>query len=83
MKLIIIREYLDKGAYINIRDHKKWTPLHCAAMVGNVEMTQILLDHKADTQALDDMGRTPFDVAFEYKNYQGELRYSILNLIIG
>ncbi len=43
-------------------------------MVGSVEMTQILLENKADTQAMDDMGRTPFDVAFEYKNYQGELR---------
>lgn len=59
---------------MNIRDHRKFTPMHCVAMIGNVEMGQILIEHHADLYAKDDQQRTPFDVAMEYENYIGELR---------
>lgn len=69
----LLREFLNKGAFVNIRDHKKWTPLHCAAMIGNVETVKLLLDYKADLEAEDENGRTPFKIAIEYGNYFGEL----------
>jgi ankyrin repeat protein len=35
------------------------TPLHFAALVGNVSMTKFLLDHGADPNALSEYGETP------------------------
>ena len=69
----LLKEFLQQGAFINIRDHKKWTPLHCAAMVGDVDLVRILLDFKAEIEAEDENGRTPFQIAVEYGNYFGEL----------
>lgn len=66
-------DYLKKGAYVNIRDHRKWTPLHCAAYVGSAEIASMLLEFKADMDAVEEQGRTAFDLAMEYGNYQGEL----------
>jgi truncated hemoglobin YjbI/ankyrin repeat protein len=37
------------------------TPLHYVAKAGFVETIQVLLEHGADTDALDDRGRTPLD----------------------
>jgi ankyrin repeat protein len=37
------------------------TPLHYVVKAGFVQTIQVLLEHGADTQALDDRGRTPLD----------------------
>ncbi len=37
------------------------TPLHYVVKAGFVQTIQVLLDHGADTDALDDRGRTPLD----------------------
>ena len=72
--LIELRVYIAKGAFVNIRDHKKWTPLHCAAMIGNIEIANILIECKADLGPQDANGLTPLDISIEYGHYTGEIR---------
>ncbi len=47
---------------VNARDHRQWTPLHHAALVGNREMVKLFLMNKADGQALNDAGGTFADI---------------------
>jgi truncated hemoglobin YjbI len=51
---------LRHGARVDHRYHSA-TPLHYVVKAGFVETIQVLLDHGADTNALDDRGRTPLD----------------------
>jgi ankyrin repeat protein len=51
---------LRHGARVDHRYHGA-TPLHYAVKAGFAETIQVLLDHGADTNALDDRGRTPLD----------------------
>ena len=45
-------------------DFKKgWTVFHLVARKGNVEMARVLLQHRADINAENDMSRTPLDEA--------------------
>ena len=76
------RDYLSRGCHVNIRDHRKWTPLHCAAMLGNIEIANILLDAEADVNAVDSNGLAPVDIALEYGNYTGEIRYVSLKILL-
>jgi truncated hemoglobin YjbI len=48
------------GALVHQR-YKGATPLHYVVKAGFVETIQVLLDHGADRDALDDRGRTPSD----------------------
>ena len=50
---------LDKGANINITDHKGKTALHRAAQAGFQEITQVLIERGAKLDAQDDDGETP------------------------
>ena len=45
-----------------------FTPLHMAAWFGQVEVSQILLQHKVDQNALDKDGQTPLHKA-PYKGH--------------
>jgi ankyrin repeat protein len=51
---------LRHGARIDYRYHGA-TPLHYAVKAGFVGTIQVLLEHGADPNALDDRGRTPLD----------------------
>lgn len=42
-----------------------WTPLHEAVFHGDEQMTELLLEHRADVNARDWRGRTPLGVAVE------------------
>ena len=53
-----------------------FTPLHIAAYHGQVEISRILLQHKADQNALDQDGRTPLHSASE----QGDINLARLLL---
>jgi ankyrin repeat protein len=51
-------------SYMGVRfPNEGATPLHFAAAYGSIESTQLLLDHGADLNAVDECGVTPFLVA--------------------
>ena len=58
-----VREHLDDGADVNVRDEDESTPLHQAAFYGYVKTTELLVDKGADVNAQMDDGRTPLDIA--------------------
>lgn len=43
------------------------TPLHCAAMVGDAKSVQLLVDSRANPQALDGMRRSPLELAIRVR----------------
>jgi len=49
----------ESGANINKPDADKYTPLHRAAMVGNLEIVKYLVEHGANIHALGPMVNTP------------------------
>lgn len=55
---------LHHGASVNIADNKnRETPLHFAALVGNIDYIEWLIEHVADVEALDIEHRTPLHAA--------------------
>ena len=46
--------------------HWEWTPLHSAVLQDNVDIVKVLLDHGADPNAKDSVGRTPQKLAEEH-----------------
>lgn len=59
-----IRLLLENGASVKAVDHTlKQQPLHCAAMKGDVESIQLLLNHGAERDAPRYDGHTPLDEA--------------------
>ena len=58
-----VRDLLDRGADVNVRNHKRQTALHCAAKAGFTDIVALLLDRGADVDATDDDGRTPLAAA--------------------
>jgi ankyrin repeat protein len=58
------------------------TPLHAAAELGDVELTQLLLKHGADSWAKNKKGRSAIDVAEEKWKKTKERRFSqVLSLL--
>jgi ankyrin repeat protein len=49
--------------HIDVRDCHGRTPLHCAAVVGNVDVAQLLLQARADPNAVADDALTPLHLA--------------------
>ena len=49
--------------HVNVRDHRKQTPLHVAAEKGDDELITFLLEKKADSNVTDLHGNTPLDLA--------------------
>jgi ankyrin repeat protein len=60
--------------YLNIRDHKKRTLLHYAAFGGSIDITELLLQKGMNINDVDDLGKTPFDIAYEGNFYEGNIR---------
>ena len=58
-----VRELIDRGADVNVRNHRGQTALHCAAKAGFIDIATLLLDHGADIDAQDDNGETPLATA--------------------
>ena len=58
--LDIVQWLLRRGANPHVRDKRiGWTPLHASASIGHVEISELLLEYKADSNAHDNKGRTP------------------------
>ena len=58
-----VRDLLDRGADVNVRNHKGQTALHCAAKAGFADLVALLLDRGADVQATDHDGVTALAAA--------------------
>ena len=65
-------ELIDKGASINVPDHQKWTPLHCACYKGNTHVLKALLKHGAFLGSEDLKNRKPIHIAIERGFVLGE-----------
>lgn len=65
-KAVIFREFSkvkklveSNPSLVNARDKYQWTPLHCAAYVGNKQIAQYLVSKGANIDAKDNRGDTP------------------------
>lgn len=58
-----VKEMLDKGAYVNVRDPEGRTPLTEAAWEGHVEVVKLLLERGANANARKNDGTTPLSIA--------------------
>jgi ankyrin repeat protein len=61
----IARRLIECGADVNARQQSGATPLHAAAMNGDVEVARLLLANGADAAAAHDNGKTAADFAAE------------------
>jgi uncharacterized protein len=61
----VARILLEAGANPNVRQSAGWTPLHAAAMNGDVISVELLLASGADPTATNDEGRSVIDLATE------------------
>ncbi len=64
-QLAVVKLLLARGAEVNVRAARGYSPLHKAAFAGNVEMLALLLEHGADVAQETDEGRTALDIADE------------------
>jgi ankyrin repeat protein len=67
--LEISRALIAAGADVNAAQHGGWTPLHAAALHGNLPLVRLLLDAGAKADAKNDTGQTAAGLA-KTKNHQ-------------
>lgn len=67
--LEISRALIAAGAEVNVTQHGGWTPLHAAALHGNLPLVRLLLDAGAKADARNDTGQTPAGLA-KTKNHK-------------
>lgn len=48
---------------MNAKGYEEVTPLHDAALVGQLKLVKLLLSHGADPRAKNGKGKTPMDIA--------------------
>ncbi|KAM5471779.1 hypothetical protein MauCBS54593_003184 [Microsporum audouinii] len=66
-----VRMLLDKGANVNVKSKRGWTPLHVVAQSRNSTMLSLLLDVKGlilNPETTD--GETPLDFALKMENFE-------------
>ena len=56
-----VKEFLDNGVNVNVKDGSGSTPLHCAATESYNEIVELLIANGADVNAKDNKSRTPLD----------------------
>jgi uncharacterized protein len=70
----MVRLLIERGADVNARQQKGFTPLQGAAGSGSIEIMDLLLAHGADLAARDDDGRTAADVADAHQHPEAAAR---------
>jgi ankyrin repeat protein len=50
---------------VHLKDHRGRTPLHLTVIEKQIEMSQLLLQHKADVNAQDEEGKTPLHWVYD------------------
>lgn len=63
ISLAIAERLVARGAGVNTKQGGGWTPLHQAAIHGQVELARLLLRHGADVNAQAENGKTPLALA--------------------
>lgn len=56
---------LESGEIVDVKNADDWTALHAAAEAGNTQAVLWLIEHEADVNVVDNVGRTPLAVAEE------------------
>ena len=59
----VVRILLERGAWVNARQHGGWTALHAAAQNGDTELAELLIAAGADVKARADNNQNPLDMA--------------------
>jgi ankyrin repeat protein len=67
--LEIARALVAAGADVNATQHGGWTPLHAAALHGNLPLVRLLLEAGAKADVKNDAGQTPAGLA-KTKNHK-------------
>jgi len=62
-KLLRVKKLLRRGADINSKDEKGFTPLHLAAFYGHKQVLEFLIDNGAEINSRDKEGYTPLHLA--------------------
>lgn len=90
-KIELFKEFLEKGAKLDILSNKKNIPLHWAVKEGNAEIVKLILKNAKSKHhgekmifAENNEGKTPFEMAIEDKNEKkyGEIYELIREYII-
>ena len=69
----IAHQLLECGANVNEKDNDNATPLHLASYHQRVEIVRVLLDHGANIDMEDDLGKTALQIAIMGNGYdQGD-----------
>ena len=66
-----IKSLINKFKTVNVTDMNLSTPLHEACKYGNYENVRILLEHQADVNLMDNLGKTSLMIAVD-KRYHDE-----------
>ena len=75
-----VKQHLAAGTDVNVKGgFADGTPLHYAAANGHKEIVELLIEKGADVKAKDEGGKTPLDVAIQFK----ELEITNLLRVIG
>ena len=77
-----IKELLDLGAEVNVRNHKGETALHCASKAGFNEVTELLISHGADVNVKDNQGLTPLQLALRSTIKSRAKRASVISTLL-
>lgn len=79
-QLDAVKELLKQGAEVNVTNSRTvpWTPLHFAAQHGNIEMLEILKQHKCDEETYAENPIYPLAIAIE--NGRGEMVEKLLEI---
>lgn len=68
--LRLTQELLGRGAEVNARDLKQWTPLHVACLEEHADLAAELLAAKADPNAGDEVQQTPMHLTMKGTNVE-------------
>ena len=66
-----VKQHLAAGTDVNVKGgFADGTPLHYAAANGHKEIAELLIEKGADVKAKDEGGKTPLDVAIQFKELE-------------
>ncbi|KAJ3270747.1 putative G-protein coupled receptor 63 [Terramyces sp. JEL0728] len=61
-----VKDYIDSGKDLNVKDEQGQTPLHMASNFGHINIVRILLEYNADIESKNSMGFTALHSAVMY-----------------